>query len=266
MTEGFVFGDEKIALENEILRSVVGSELVGLSLGEASDRDEMGIYIETPEQLLGIQPSSEHYISRTKPTGERSGPGDLDLTLYSLRKWMRLACDGNPTVLQILFSPYEFVLNETNEGYNLRHLVTEYILSQKVGARHLGYLDGQRERMIGGGSRRRVPNRPELVEQFGYDTKYASHALRLGYQGYELLTTGALSLPMKEPFLRTCLMVKRGEVDFTTALEMVDEAREYLHEAIHLPSQLLPPEPSMECVNRWMVRLTNAHWGIFTDD
>jgi uncharacterized protein len=33
-------------------------------------------------------------------------------------------------------------------------------------------------------------NRPELVAVHGYDTKYAMHALRLGLQGIELLTTG----------------------------------------------------------------------------
>ena len=36
---------------------------------------------------------------RTQPEGVRSGPGDLDLIVYSLRKWMRLALTGNPTVL-----------------------------------------------------------------------------------------------------------------------------------------------------------------------
>jgi hypothetical protein len=33
-------------------------------------------------------------------------------------------------------------------------------------------------------------NRAELVEQFGYDTKYAIHTLRLGHQGVEFLETG----------------------------------------------------------------------------
>jgi uncharacterized protein len=32
------------------------------------------------------------------------------------------------------------------------------------------------------GARGGGPNRPELVARFGYDVKYASHALRLAYQ------------------------------------------------------------------------------------
>ena len=33
-------------------------------------------------------------------------------------------------------------------------------------------------------------NRPELIAAHGYDTKYAGHVLRLGYQGIEFLETG----------------------------------------------------------------------------
>ena len=42
---------------------------------------------------------------RTQPEGQPSGPGDVDLSTYSLRKYLRLAANGNPTVLNLLFSP-----------------------------------------------------------------------------------------------------------------------------------------------------------------
>jgi hypothetical protein len=38
--------------------------------------------------------------------------------------------------------------------------------------------------------------RPELVEKHGYDTKFAAHMVRLGYQGVELLETGRFTLPL----------------------------------------------------------------------
>ena len=42
-----------------------------------------------------------------KPGGlaNRSGAGDLDVVIYSARKWCRLALAGNPTVLLPLFVP-----------------------------------------------------------------------------------------------------------------------------------------------------------------
>ena len=47
-------------------------------------------------------------------------------------------------------------------------------------------------------------NRPELVAVHGYDTKYAMHALRLGLQGIELLTTGRITLPVPSRIAPTC--------------------------------------------------------------
>jgi hypothetical protein len=39
----------------------------------------------------------------------------------------------------------------------------------------------------------------ERSREHGYDTKYAMHALRIGYQGIELLATGRITLPMADP-------------------------------------------------------------------
>ena len=155
-------GDRDVALENEILRTLYGSEVCGMAIEAVGDRDEMGIYVELPEQVMGLMPSAGHYASRTQPAGVRSGPGDTDLTIYSVRKFMRLATAGNPTVLTILYAPESSVLLGSDLGDQLRELAPS-IVSQVAGARFLGYLDGQRERMAGGGKQSRVPSRPELV-------------------------------------------------------------------------------------------------------
>ena len=171
-----------------ILRATVGSTLHGLHHGNQDDRDEMGVFLEPPEFLLGLAGPLEHYVERTQPEGMRSGPGDLDLVVYSLRKYVRLALKGHPTILLLLFAPDEHVLLETELGRELRALAPA-LLSRRAGRGYLGYLRGQTERLLGSRGQRRV-NRPELVEAHGYDTKYAMHAARLGYQGLELLETG----------------------------------------------------------------------------
>jgi len=47
-------------------------------------------------------------------------------------------------------------------------------------------------------SKRNVPNRPELIEAYGWDVKHGSHALRLAHQGFEIASTGSLSLPLPD--------------------------------------------------------------------
>ena len=256
--EIYYSGDQQVALENEIIRTLAGSEVVGMALGGQEDRDEIGVYIETPEQLLGLTPTAGSYVARTQPDGVRSGAGDVDLNMYSLRKYMQLAVAGNPSILTLLFAPESAIINCTPLGHELRAL-TPSILSKNAGYRHLGYLDGQRERMIGLGKQRRVPNRPELIEKYGYDTKYASHALRLGMQGIELVTSGKLTLPMPSESLDMCMRVKCGEVSFDIALDWVDRTRAVLSSVIKT-SDVLPDSPDRDQINGWMRRATQNHW------
>ena len=78
-----------------VLRATVGSTVHGLHHGGQDDRDEMAVFIEPPEFLVGLARARamrgglygfEHYVERTKPEGVRSGPADLALVAYSLRK------------------------------------------------------------------------------------------------------------------------------------------------------------------------------------
>jgi len=212
-------GSGEIVERCTILRAVVGSTVHGLHHGAQDDRDEMAVFIEPPEYLIGHARARglrgglygfEHYVERSQPEGTRSGPGDLDLVAYSLRKYVRLALKGHPTILLLLFVPDDLVLARTELGDELRALRPS-LLSKRAGRGYLGYLRGQKERLLAIRWQKRV-NRPELVESHGFDTKYAMHAARLGYQGIELLETGNLTLPMPEPERSRVMAIRKGGV------------------------------------------------------
>lgn len=61
-------GDRDVALGNEILRGLVGSTAHGTAIEGQDDRDEMGVFIEPPENVCGLR-SVDHYIHRTQPEG-----------------------------------------------------------------------------------------------------------------------------------------------------------------------------------------------------
>ena len=108
-----------IALDGLVLRTTVGSVVHGLSNPGTDDRDELGVCIEPPEYLLGFQ-RFEHFVYRTQPEGHPSGPGDLDLTIYGLRKFCGLALKGSPTTLLPLFVDGEHLLVCTPWGATAR--------------------------------------------------------------------------------------------------------------------------------------------------
>ena len=181
-----------------ILRGTVGSTVHGLHHGGQDDRDEMAVFIEPPEFLLGLTRAPgirgglygfEHYVERTQPEGSRSGPGDLDLVAYSLRKYVRLALKGHPTILLLLFVPDELLLVETELGRRLKAL-RPALLSRRAGRGYLGYLRGQRERLLGtrgqkrstgpSSSRRTATTRSTRCTQPGSATRASSCCRRAG--------------------------------------------------------------------------------------
>jgi uncharacterized protein len=162
-----------IAERGLILRTTVGSVVHGLSNPGTDDRDELGVCIEPPEYLLGFR-RFEHFVYRTQPEGSPSGPGDLDLTVYGLRKYCGLALKGSPTVLLPLFVDDDHVLARTGLGEELQALAPAFV-SRAAGRAFLGYLDAQRRGLLG---ERHATRTRELSHVHGYDTSNSRSAGR----------------------------------------------------------------------------------------
>ncbi|CAM3659412.1 DNA polymerase beta superfamily protein [Kibdelosporangium persicum] len=243
----------RIAERSTILRVQVGSGVHGTAIQGQDDRDEMGICVEPPEYVVGLE-KFEQYIFRTQPEGHRSGPGDLDLIVYSLRKWVRLALQGNPTVLLPLFVPENEIVRIDDLGRELR-ANPEIVLSRQAGRRFVGYLRSQRAGMLGV---KRHTNRPELIEKYGFDAKYAMHMVRLGVQGVELLETGRITLPIPEPWLAWLRDLRQGRHTKDEALAAADELEAKLEKLI--TTSPLPEHPDRERANRWLIEAYRRVW------
>ena len=250
MTEGL---SESVAAQATILRCEAGSSVFGLNLGETADRDELGVCIEPPEYVVGLGtvelPRFGQWVGRSQPDGVRSGPGDLDVTVYSLRKWASLALKGNPSVLLLLFVPRDRCVVWTPAAVRLQGMASAFA-SKRAGAAFLGYMQQQRLSLTG--ERTKKVARPELVAAHGYDTKYAGHILRLGYQGIEYLTTGRISVPSPPEAREWVLACRRGELSLDAVLALAGELEVALKRAID--TSPLPDEPDRDAVNDFLIR------------
>lgn len=243
-----------------ILRVPAGSNLHGLSLPGKDDQDEVGVCIEDITAAIGFS-EFEQYIYRTaaEREGRHDAPsqhGDLDLTLFSLRKFLRLAMQGNPQILQCLFVPAALCLYRDARGAHLQELAP-LIVSRQAGYRYLGYLEAQRQRLLGERGQKKT-NRPDLEAAHGFDTKYAMHILRLGFQGVELMTTGRLTLPMPERDRAFVYAVRCGEVPIQEALTKAGELERQIKDL--LLDAPIPAEPAREDIEAWMVSMYFENW------
>src|SRR6185436_11658671 len=262
MMSGVVGGDPQrvMAERTTILRVPAGSTLHGLHIPGTDDRDEVAICIEDLDAAMGFTPF-EQYIYRTaaEREGKHDAPsraGDLDLTIFSLRKFLRLAMQGNPQILQCLFVPPALCLIRDARGGQLQDLAP-MIVSRHAGARYLGYLEAQRQRLLGERGQKKV-NRPDLEAKHGYDTKYAMHILRLGFQGVELMTTGRLTLPMAEKDRAFTYAVRLGQVPIQDALTKAGELEQQIKDLLH--DAPVAADPDREWLEQWMVNMYFENW------
>jgi hypothetical protein len=101
-------------------------------------------------------------------------------------------------------------------------------------------------------------NRVELVQQFGYDTKYAMHMLRLGHQGVEFLESGRLTLPMREPVRSHLMDVRQGRSNLAEILAECTQLELQLGTLLH--SSPLPVEPDLKTVECFVMDTYEAAW------
>jgi predicted nucleotidyltransferase len=249
----------------EFLRCVVGSEVCGLSLpGGGGDRDLMGVCLENPELSIGIRKPFEQHNFRSAGGQTPSGPGDVDLQCYSLRKFIHLAVGGNPNLINMFFIPPEFREIDSTLAEEMRGLIPQ-IISRQAGRRFRGYLCNQRERLMGERGQKRTGQTREqyyVTTPNGerMDGKYACHMLRMGLQGIELLTTGSVTLPMEEPYRSILIGVRQGAMNQGDCVRWASEMEGQLDDLYQSDKGPLPAQPDTDYLNRWVTRTYLDAW------
>jgi hypothetical protein len=153
-----------------------------------------------------------------------------------------------------LFVPESEIVQITDLG---RELMADpaIVLSRTAGMRFIGYLRSQRAGMLGTSKH---TNRPELIAKYGFDAKYATHMVRLGVQGVELLETGKITLPVPEPWLTWLRELRQGRHTKDEALAAADELEAKLTKL--LDCSPLPQQPDYERANRWLIDSYQRVW------
>ena len=88
---------------NKILEIITGSQLYGTAL-PTSDQDITGIFIADKQYYLGLEKVEEVDLSIVSKSEDGKNDVDaIDRKFHEFRKYIRLAADGNPNILELLF-------------------------------------------------------------------------------------------------------------------------------------------------------------------
>ena len=246
-----------------ILRCEVGSTAHGTGIDGKEDLDEMSIAVPHPDYVLGLETWEQDVIRQDKGRSlgphERSTPDTYELTRYSLQKWAKLATAGNPSILMMLWAP---IRENTQWGYYIRDAGPGLFLSRHAIHRYGGYMRAQAQRLLGtrgsGHGKRGSGQREEYIGEMGYDTKFAMHMVRLGFQGLELAETGTVQLPMHGEAGNFCRAVRRGEVPLDDVLAKAF----YLHDKLSDPRLIVPfpEEADRDKINSALAAIHTEVW------
>jgi predicted nucleotidyltransferase len=171
--------------------TIHGSHAYGLN-GPKSDVDHRGFFHLTPEQFFGLKGGPEQ---------EESNDGQVDFVAWEFRKFVRLAANSNPNVIETLFTDDRDVLIRGRAGVTLRLNAAKWFLSKKVETTFGGYAMGQLKKLS---------KNLDKWEDPGV-RKDAMHCVRLIYMAQEVLETGKLTVKFTRPEQTNFMLsIRRG--------------------------------------------------------
>ncbi len=246
--------EQCMSQDNCIFLARTGSQMYGTNTIN-SDDDFTGIYIASPDYTYGLKKCEMvEYRTNKVNSSKRNSAGDVDVNLYSLYKYVTLALNNNPNIIELLYVPDNCIL-QTSKYYNMLRDNRQLFLSKKVYQSFRGYAHSERSRVMRSGNNL---GRKELIKEHLFDTKMMSHNIRLYLECMQLLNEGTITLPLPER--KMVVQIKRGEWKLEEVLKKSDELSDSCTRLYE--NTRLPDTPDFEGVNKLLMNIQDEYWGI----
>ena len=190
-----------------IYKGLAGSQLYGTALPE-SDTDYVEVHLPSKEQIFGLDDKYSKY---------KQTLGEEDISRFGVNQYMKLVRKANPNVLETIFCPANRIEHihpafrplvsgeeQTMPG------VTAILNKKNIVSAHLGFAIQQCNKMLPAKAKWAGPRREVLFEKYGYDVKYAAHAVRLVHQCLDLLERGYIEYPYKQSVITLLKIIREG--------------------------------------------------------
>jgi len=203
-------------------------------------------------QVKRFEQYQQHHVLDRDALGGRGRM--FDLSIYSIVKYFHLTMEGNPNMIDSLFTPMNCVLHATLIGQRVREQ-RKIFLHKGCFHKFKGYafaqlhkMRGQRERLEG--------KRKEEAERFGFDVKFAAHVVRLLDECEQILETGDLILGRNREELKS---IRRGEWAEDQIRDLFTRKEAHLEELYK--SSPLPHGPDEPKIKALLLECLEQHYG-----
>ena len=131
----------------KILELRIGSHLYGTNT-PTSDEDYSGVFIPTEDYVFGLLTVNEVDESVvSKLITNKNSPDAIDKKFYELRRFLRLAMENNPNIIEQVFVNSESLIFADTYGYMILENASKFPY-KGLTTKFLGYANGQKKRML----------------------------------------------------------------------------------------------------------------------
>ena len=249
---------------NMIYETIMGSQAYGVS-SDSSDRDVYGVCIPPKADIFphlngkiaGFgQPHHpfEHYQQAHIRGGHAndSHAMDYDLSVYGIVRYFALCMEGNPNMLDSLFTAQDCVLHVTAVGTLIREN-RQHFLHKGCWPKFKGYAYATLHKMR---TKNPIGKRRILIDEFGYDVKYAYHIVRLLNECEQILTNRDIDLRLNREQLKA---IRRGEMSEQEIFDWASDKERHLETLYH--ASTLPNAPDEAFLQGLLLRCLEEHFG-----
>ena len=249
--------------------TIMGSVAYGVS-SDTSDMDIYGFCVPPKDMvfphLRGEIPGFGRQIQRFEQWQQHGiddkdalgGKGRVyDFSIYSIVKYFGLCMENNPNMIDSLFTTQSCVLHCTQVG-NLVRENRKLFLHKGAWHKFKGYAYSMVHKM--NSKQPTEGKRRELVEEFGYDVKYAYHVVRLLDEVEQILTEGDIDLQRNREQLKS---IRRGDWTQGEIVEYFGRREKEL-ETLYTTSKV-PHSPDEAKIRQLLIDCLEHHYGSLAD-
>lgn len=224
-----------------IFHFLAGSHLYG-TVNENSDEDHRGIIIPPIEYFYGLEKF------------EQWEGGDLyeDACFYDIRKFVRLAMNGNPNIIEYFWADTNVI--EVHPAWVELRSYKRQFLSKSLTKPHMGMAQAHIKKLEVPGRKCGIKGR-ELIAKHGYNTKDAACVLRILWQCCDLLLSHHLEFPSSSA--DTLKDVLTGKYSFEQCKNMIESAMCDLRWAENNCN--LPATPNYNIINKILIETVTKY-------
>ncbi len=254
-------------LKNNVHYEVMMGSIAYGASSDASDVDIYGFCIPPKHvifphlggEVLGFGSDHERFDQFQKHhINDDVAKKQYDITIYSIIKFFQLCMQNNPNMIDSLFVPRRCILHSTQIAEHVREHRKDF-LHKGSWFKFKGYAYSQVHKM-------KIKNpkpgstRYEMVQQYGYDLKFAYHVVRLLNEVEQILIEHDLDLERNREQLKS---IRRGEWTEEQIIKYFEDKEKQLEKVYSESSLRHSPDESR--IKSILLECLEMHYGSISD-